>query len=66
MELEFLIKSKLAEQGLNTRKLAIMLGTSPQNLTQKLKRKSLNYYEVIKIADLLGYKIEWIKNDKLL
>lgn len=61
MELEFLIKSKLAEQGLNTRKLAEMLETSPQNLTQKLKRKSLNYDEVVKIADLLGYNVEWIK-----
>lgn len=63
MKVEYLIKSKLAEQGLSSRKLAEMLETSPQNLTQKFKRGSLNYDEVVKIADLLGYRIEWNKKD---
>ena len=60
MELEFIIKSKLAEQGLNSRKLASMLDCSPQNLTQKIKRKTLRYDEIVRIADMLGYEIKWI------
>lgn len=64
MNFEFILKGKLAENGLNVRKLAAMLDMSPENLHQKLKRGSINYDNAQKIAELLGYKIEWVrKND---
>lgn len=60
-EFEFFIKGKLAANGLNVSKLAEMLNTSPQNTMQRLKRASFDYIEICRIADLLGYDIEWIK-----
>lgn len=61
IEFEYFIKGKLAENGLNISKLAEMLGTSQANLSKKIKIASLNYIDLNKIADLLGYKIEWVK-----
>lgn len=62
MDFEFILKGKLAENGLNMRKLAFMLNMSPENLHQKVKRGSISYDNAQKIAELLGYKIEWIKS----
>ena len=61
IKFEFLLKSKLAENGLNLAKLSEMLGVIPQNLSQKLKRGSMSYDDAQHIADLLGYDIQWIK-----
>lgn len=61
MKFEFILKGKLAENGLNMRKLAEMLNTSPENLHQKVKRGSLSYDDAQEIAELLGYTIEWKK-----
>lgn len=61
IEFEYFIKSKLAESGLNVSKLALLLESSPQNIAQRLKRCGFDYVEISKIADLLGYDIEWIK-----
>lgn len=60
-EFEYFIKGKLAENGLNLSKLAMILETSPQNIAQRLKRAGFDYIEISKIADLLGYDIEWVK-----
>ena len=60
-EFEYFIKGKLAENGLNVAKLAIMLNTSHQNVLQRLKRCGFDYVEISHIADLLGYDIEWKK-----
>jgi len=61
IKFEYLLKGKLAENGLTLAKLSEMLGVIPQNLSQKLKRGSTSYDEAQHIADLLGYDIEWIK-----
>ena len=61
IEFEYFIKGKLAENGLNLTKLAKMLGTSHSNVSQRLKRGSFDCIELYHIADLLGYKIEWVK-----
>lgn len=63
LEFEYFIKSKLAESGLNLSKLAMLFETSPQNIAQRLKRCGFDYIEISKIADLLGYDIEWIKRN---
>lgn len=35
--------------------------TTTQNLSNKLSRGTIKYDECRKIADIIGYKIEWIK-----
>lgn len=60
-ELELFIKGKLAENGMNITRLAEMLNTSHSNVSQRLKRGSFSMVEYHKIADLLGYDIEWVK-----
>ncbi|DAB09790.1 TPA: hypothetical protein CPT95_03655 [Candidatus Gastranaerophilales bacterium HUM_15] len=64
IEFEYFLKGKLAENGLNISKLAEMLGTSQANVSQRIKRGSFNCIELYHIADLLGYKIEWIKTSE--
>ncbi len=61
LEFEYFLKGKLAENGLNIKKLAEKLGTSQANISQRIKRGSFNCIELYNIADLLGYKIEWVK-----
>ncbi len=34
---------------------------SVQSLSQKLKRGSIKYAEVLEIAELLNYNMEWVK-----
>ena len=41
--------------------LAELLGTSRQNLNNKLKRKDMKLSDLNDILDKLGYKIEFIK-----
>ncbi len=64
LEFEYFLKGKLAENGLNLAKLATMLETSQQNISQRLKRCGFDYVEICRIADLLNYDIEWIKRDQ--
>lgn len=61
IEFEFFLKSKLAENGLNISKLADFMGTSQQNISQRIKKASFDILELSKIADFLGYDIEWVK-----
>ena len=64
LEFEYFIKGKLAENGLNMAKLAEMMGTSFQNVSQRLKRCGFDYVEICRIADLLNYDIVWVKRDQ--
>ena len=57
----YFLKGKLAENGFNISKLSEVLGTSQQNVSQRIKKATFDYIELSKIADLLGYDIEWIK-----
>lgn len=34
-----------------------------QNLSNKIRKESLKYSEVLQIADIIGYDIKWIKKD---
>ena len=64
IEFEYFLKGKLAENGLNITKLAEKLGTSQANVSQRIKKATFDYIEISKIADLLGYDIEWVKRGK--
>ena len=61
IEFEYFIQGKLAENGFNISKLADILGTSQQNISQRIKKATFDYIELSKIADILGYEIEWVK-----
>lgn len=66
-ELELQLKSVLAGTGHTLTSLVKELNakgnsTTVQNVSNKLKRGSLNYLEVEEMLQAIGYKIEWIKN----
>lgn len=48
------ISMLLAYKGISQAALARMLGTTPSNLNQKVKRGTLSVEELEKIAELLG------------
>ena len=62
------IKTLLAQEDLKLKDLAEMISQktgkncSPDSLSHKLRRGSLTYNEVLVIAEILGYKIEFIKD----
>ena len=33
--------------------------TTPQNISNKLTRGTIKYCEILEIANIIGYKIEW-------
>lgn len=65
-DLELKLKSILAGSGYTLTSLVNELKgkniiTTVQNISNKLKRGSLNYLEVNDMLDAIGYDIEWIK-----
>lgn len=63
------IKTLLAQEGLMLKELAEILSQktgkkcTPDSLSQKLRRGSLTYNETLLIAELLGYRIEFVKKN---
>jgi len=61
------IKTLLAQEGIRQKELAELLASkkgrsySPANLSKKLNRQTFTYNEVLEIAEILGYRIEFIK-----
>lgn len=61
------LKSYIVKKGYNVSKLNEELnkknGTeqSVQNLNKKINNETIRYNEVLEIAEVLGYKIEWIE-----
>ncbi len=61
------IKARIVQEGTTmseaVRKLSVVHGWSASvpNLSDKLKRGTLRYSEVIELADVLGYDIIWRK-----
>lgn len=37
--------------------------TTTQNISNKLARATIKYNEVKEIADIIGYRIDWVKRD---
>jgi len=62
------IKACIAREGLTmsevVKQLADQYGWSRSvaNFSDKLKRNSLRYHEVLELADILGYDIKWQKH----
>lgn len=38
--------------------------TTVSNINNKLARETIKYSEIVKLADILGYDIQWIKRDE--
>lgn len=62
------IKSLLASEGVTVTELVEEYNrthadtrTTRQNLTNKLARQTLQFKEVIELADVLGYEVEFVK-----
>lgn len=63
LEVREQIKTLLAQKGLKLRDLAEKLKCTPNSLTQRMGRGSITYNEMLVIADVLGYKIQFIDVD---
>ena len=65
------IKTLLAQEDLMLKELAAMISEKTgkkcgaDSLSHKLRRGTLSYNETLMIAELLGYRIEFIKEEKL-
>lgn len=60
------IKSYIVKKGYTVSSLAELLTqkgypTSKQNLNNKITNETIKHKEILKIAEVLGYKIEWIE-----
>jgi hypothetical protein len=67
-DLRDIIKSYITREGRTMQEVCEELAqrgrpTSSANLTNKLRRGTITYKEVLEIADILGYTIEWIRKD---
>lgn len=68
-EMQKFFKSKLAMSGMTFSKLieeynkTIEQPTTVSNINNKLSRDTIKYSEIVKLADVMGYNIEWIKRD---
>lgn len=55
------IKSLLAKENMTMKDVAEQMDSTIQNLSQKLRNKTIKFEEVREIANLLGYDIEFVK-----
>ena len=68
MDVKSEIKSLIAKKATTLKKVCEMLETSknvkisPNNITNKLRRKTVKFDEVQDIIEILGYHIEFIEN----
>ena len=64
------IKAYLVSSGYTITKLAEELNKrngsdyTVQNLSNKIRKESLKYSEVLQIAEIIGYEIQWNKLNK--
>lgn len=68
-EMQKFFKSKLAMSGMTFSKLieeynkTVEQPTTVSNINNKLSRDTIKYSEIVKLADVMGYDIEWAKRD---
>lgn len=64
------IKSIIIKEGFSIKQVAeqmsIITGEtiSQQNLNNKINREQLRYSDILLLANILGYKIEWIEKEE--
>lgn len=67
-EMQKFFKSKLAMSGMTFTKLIEEYNksnehTTVSNINNKLSRGTIKYSEIVKLADIMGYDIQWVKRD---
>lgn len=60
-----LLKHTLVDQDINISELARLINTSPQNLSQKLKRDNFSEKEMVEIADALNLDLKIFLENKI-
>lgn len=63
MNAEKQLKLILLEEKKKLKEIADMLNISQPNLSQKIKRSSFKYDEMLQIAEKLNYEIIWKKKE---
>ena len=64
-ELETLISVKMLEHDRTSQaEVAKVIGITQQNFSRKIRNGSFSYLTVVKIADYLGYDVEWKKKGR--
>ncbi len=69
MELRYELKSLIAKNGTTLKKVCEKLTEQTErlyignNITNKLRRKTIKFEEVQEILDVLGYHIEFVRNE---
>lgn len=64
MDLQKEIKEMLKDKKISSSELARSLGTSRQNLGNKLRRNNLKLSDLNEILDIVGYEIKFVKKKK--
>lgn len=65
-ELDAFFKVKMKESGKTQKEVAEELGYRlPQNFLNKLHRGTFRSLEERKLAQLLGYEVQWVKKDSV-
>ncbi|WP_313757156.1 LLM class flavin-dependent oxidoreductase [Tissierella sp.] len=70
MDIKNEIKSYIVKSGYTMTEIIEMVNKkynktdTVQNLSNKLTRGTIRYNEVLEIADICGYNIEWIEKNK--
>jgi len=67
-EMQKFFKSKLAMSGMTFTRLIEEYNksnehTTVSNINNKLSRDTIKYSEIVKLADVMGYDIKWVKRD---
>lgn len=63
------VKGYIVSSGWSITKLAEELNKrngneyTMQNLSNKIRKESLKYSEILQIANIIGYDIKWVKKD---
>ncbi|CDE88912.1 TPA: phosphoribosylglycinamide formyltransferase [Candidatus Gastranaerophilales bacterium HUM_20] len=71
INVKYELKSLIAKKASSLKKVCEILGhrkneqVSPNNITNKLRRKTIKFEEVQDILDVLDYHIEFVENKKL-
>lgn len=67
-EMQKFFKSQLAMSGMTFTKLIEEYNksnehTTVSNINNKLSRDTIKYSEIVKLADVMGYDIKWVKRN---
>lgn len=58
MNLSKKIRKLLIDADVSVKELGIRLGTSPNNISNKLSRNDMKFSDIENIANVLGYKVK--------